>query len=308
MTPLRALVPGLVALTLCSGACDRKRAEQIARTLVPDRPPRTAPKQPGLLVAGDPNPVPTAAALLGEARLVGIGGGIDASLLDDAMPQAHAGWIGPSLTRDDSPAVARDVLAIRHAAFGRRVVAADEHGAVDDRTLQEHGVVAGALLVAVIGPERSCIAGRGGGLVHTVDIGGNTLDVRWQLDGCGDGPFAPVGLVTDRMPVGLRFEPATCEPPDDVLASWQAAGAGADTVPLGAVRQYDALVGLVGVDDRGGALWLLGDDGSWLRRGFAIGSAQPRLLACGGGEAVAPSDADASAASEDADAFAAPED
>ncbi len=278
----RAAVPWLIALCLCAGACDRKRAEQIARTLVPDRPPRTAAKQPGLPIAGDPNPVPTAAALLGEARLVGIGGGALATLFDAAMPEARAGWIGPTLSRDDGASIARDVLAIRHAAFGRRVVGADEYGAVDERTLQEHGVVAGAMLVAVIGPERSCVAGRGGAHVHTADVGGNTLDVRWQLDGCGDGPFAPVGLVTDRLPVGLRFEPATCEPAQDVFDAWQATGAAEASVPLGALRQYDSLVALVGVDEQGGALWLLGDDGVWLRREFTIGSAQAQPPACEG--------------------------
>lgn len=285
-------------------ACDKQRAAQQVVDAVASstRPPRTAPKSNdlvgGMLVAGDPSPVPAASELLAKAKLVGIGGGADAWLFDDAMPDDNPGWIGPRIDRAGGSKAGRDQLALRRAAFASHVPAIGARGDLDDRELAERGVKAGADLVALVGPERSCIAGRGTPFVQSVDLGGHVLDVRWRLDGCGEGPWAPVGFVTDRMPAALRWVPYACEP-DDATARWQDPAVGAGVIRLGAIWQLEAPIALIGVDDDGGVVWIVGDDGLQPARRFATGDTVPRRIDCGDAPATAPADIDDAAADDD---------
>ncbi len=288
---------------LCTVACDKQRAAaKVASAVLAERPPRTAPKSDslvaGMLVAGDPTPAPTAAELLATAKLVGIGGGADAWLFDEAMPDDNPGWVGPRIDRAGGSKAGRDQLALRRAAFASHVPAVGDRGDLDDRELAERGIRAGADLVALVGPERSCIAGRGTPFVQSVDLGGHVLDVRWRLDGCGEGPWAPIGLVTDRVPVALRWVPFSCEP-DDAGARWQDPAIGDGVIRLGALWQLEAPVALVGVDDDGGLMWIVGDDGLQPARRFATGDTVPRRLDCGDAPTDAPADDDAIDASDD---------
>jgi hypothetical protein len=210
----------LLAALFVVVACDKQKPQ---RTAVPSKPQRIAvPKRGSASIAGNPLPEPELVDMFSNATLVPIA---DAVL--DAWSGVDTGgetlWIGPMIDRLEDGHEGRTALAIRRAAFGRRVPAAGERADIDDDPLLDAGYADERRLVVLIGPESQCIAARGQAQLIAEVAGGHVLDLRWRLEGCGGGPWAPIGLLVDRQPTSLRWRGAACPEPEPIAKAWASA-------------------------------------------------------------------------------------
>ncbi|HWB73304.1 MAG TPA: hypothetical protein VG755_00085 [Nannocystaceae bacterium] len=270
---------GLAALLLTI-ACDKQKPQ---RTAVPSKPQRMAvPKRGQQLIAGDPTPAPELADLFGRAKLVpiatdGVWAGLD--------PGAETLWIGPIIDRLDDGDSGRNALAIRRAAFGRRVPALGEAGELsDDDELIDAGYANDDKLVLLIGPETQCIAARGRARVIAEVTGGHVLDLRWPVEGCGNGPWAPIGLLVDRQPTQLRWRVAACPEPDAIANAWAQAHPTSDEqwIELGTMTIGDEPYVLVGHDGTQGVVYVApkAEDGAWTKLTFDAAGLTPIRHGC----------------------------
>jgi hypothetical protein len=243
----------LLAALFVVVACDKQKPQ---RTAVPSKPQRIAVPKRGAAgsIAGNPLPEPELVDVFSKATLVPIA---DAAL--GAWSGIDTGgetlWIGPMIDRLADGHEGRTALAIRRAAFGRRVPAAGERADIDDDPLLDAGYADERRLVVLIGPESQCIAARGQAQLIAEVAGGHVLDLRWRLEGCGGGPWAPIGLLVDRQPTQLRWRGAACPEPEPIAKAWASARPERDGwTELGALMIGDEPHALVGHDGVRGVL------------------------------------------------------
>ncbi|MBC7978187.1 MAG: hypothetical protein H7138_24650 [Myxococcales bacterium] len=230
------------------------------------------PKRGGMQFAGDPTTPPPVAETLAGARLIPVADG-----LGSAWQEPFAGdetfWIGPVIDRLDDGDSGRKALAVRRAGFRHHVPAAGEVAEVDDDTLLDAGYADTQRDLVLIGPERQCVAGRGTARVIATVVGGHVLDLRWPLLGCGHGPWAPIGLVAERMPVQLRWRASTCPEPETIADAWSIARPGgpeAGWTELGALVIGDEAYAVIGHDGERGVMLIAPEKpgGPWNARSF----------------------------------------
>jgi hypothetical protein len=189
---LASLVPGL--------ACKRDRTPQ--RTAV-NKPQRTATPKPGTpVIGGDPNPGRPLSEIFANATWMRIA----AASAPDGSPEV----VDPPRLAAEDGHFGRSVLAIKRAAFGTHVVKQGESApipadALDDLELER------ATHVFLLGQARTCVAMADVSRVVVLDAFGRELELRHALVGCGPGPHAPVGFVTERVPIQLGWVPAQCD-------------------------------------------------------------------------------------------------
>lgn len=272
----------LLAALLITIACDKQKPQ---RTAVPGKPQRIAvPKRGQQLIAGDPLPAPELVDLFTRGKLVPIADGTENTWAGFATG-GDTLWIGPIIDRLDDGDSGRTALAIRRAAFGRRVPRAGEQAELpDDDELVDAGYADERKLIVLVGPERQCIAARGHARVISEVPGGHVLDVRWPVEGCGAGPWAPIGLLVDRQPIHLRWRVAECPEPDAIAAAWTQAHPSPDEqwTELGALVIGDVPYVLVGHDGNEGVAYVAPKDegGAWTKLTFDTAELTPIRHGC----------------------------
>ncbi len=273
-----ALVPAL--------ACDKSKSAAKAAAAAATHPPRAAVprKYLGFPMAADPTPAPELADVFAAAKLVPIADGVGSGWADvDAGGETL--WIGPVIDRLDDGKSGRASLAIRRQAFGQHVPAAGERAELDDdELLLEHGFADEQRLVVLVGEARQCIAMRGRARVISTVVGGHLLDLRWPAEGCGPGPWAPVGLVVERQPMALRWRVAACPDADPIASVWSAVlpAEHAQWTELGAFVVGDEPYALVAHDGNDGVLFVAPKQkgAKWTRLPFDAGGLAPIRHGC----------------------------
>lgn len=269
----------LLAALLFTIACDKQKPQ---RTAVPGKPQRMAVPKRGQRLAGDPMPAPELADVFGRAKLVPIA---TDGVWEGVVTGEETLWIGPMIDRLDDNDSGRNALAIRRAAFGRRVPAMGEQGELpDDDELIDAGYAEDRKLILLIGPQTQCIAARGRPRVIAEVTGGHVLDLRWPLEGCGNGPWAPIGLLVDYQPAQLRWRVAECPEPDAIANAWTQAHPTRDEqwTELGTLVIGDQPYVLVGHDGTQGVVYVAPKDegGAWKKLTFDAAGLTPIRHGC----------------------------
>jgi hypothetical protein len=251
---------------------------------VPGKPQRTAVPKRGQMIAGNPLPAPELADLFARAKLVPIADAVDGKWVGvDASGETL--WMGPMIDRLDDGDSGRVALAIRRAAFGRHVPRLGEQAELaDDDELVDAGYADERRLVLLIGPDIQCIAARGRARVIAEVAGGHVLDLRWPLEGCGSGPWAPIGLLVDEQPAQLRWRVAECPNPAAIANAWSQAHPTTDEhwSELGALVIGDEPHVLVGHDGETGVVYVAPKqpEGEWKRITFDDAGLEPIHHGC----------------------------
>jgi hypothetical protein len=257
---------GLVLVVALAAGCGLFPKRGKPKRVATPKAKRVGPEKKGLDLAADPLPTPTVAQILESGLLVGISDGVASVLDDEGAKEGEVAWLTASLERGGDDERARTLLKIRRAAFGVHIPRAGERHEVEDDVLEDRGLGIDASAVALIGPDGPCLARRGKPVVTALETGGHRLDIRWPLEGCGPGPWAPIGIVAQRIPTTLRWTPPTCEETDDARDAWSVIADDSIT-RLGVLRDGTALVGLVGQAHDGNWLWIADQ---WQARGFTL--------------------------------------
>lgn len=163
-------------------------------------------------------PVPD---VLGEGLWVAVMDADSSLVIDEIGAPDRVAWLGARLDRSDAGS-ARTLVKVRRAAFGVHVPLAGERAKVSLDVLEERGIAIDTDTIVLFGETTICPAHRGDAIVTALDDGGHTLDVRWQLEGCPAGPWAPFGLSAPAIPTTLRWVPPSCEQtePEDPPAGY----------------------------------------------------------------------------------------
>lgn len=200
----------LVALAVAlAGACKKDTtAPQRTKSKVLQR---TATKKGGWPytggwpVAGDPTPGPPLSEVFANAKWFSI----DPGAGPDGMPEV----VEPPLVSTQDGAYGQRVLAIKRAAFRRRVVKPGDSAPLDDDAIDDLDLEPPPH-VFVVGP-RPCVATPGITRVIVLDAFGRELQLRHAMVGCGPGPHAPIGFAAERIPFQIAWVPATCDDHDE---------------------------------------------------------------------------------------------
>jgi len=270
----------LLVLVLWAGCGLLNKSRSKPKRVATSRPLRVAPLPKGPGLAADPTPAPTGIQVLTEGLLAGISDGTGAWLDDEGAKQGEVAWLTATLDRSTDSEQARLLVRIRRAAFGVHIPRMGERGEIDDDVLDDRGLDIDASAVALLGPDGPCLAQRGRAVVTALDTGGHRIDIRWPLVGCGPGPWAPLGIIAQRVPTTLRWTPPQCEVTDEDRDAWSLVENDSIT-RLGVLRDGDAVVGLVGQGAGGNWLWIADE---WRARGFTL-AGKPAL---GCAETIAP--------------------
>jgi hypothetical protein len=191
-----ALVVALGAIGPCKG--DTTPPQRTATK----RPQRTPPGKTGQLLAGDPRPAPPLSEVFASAAWVRVD--------PPASAEDEPEMVDPPLFSGDDGKFGRRVLAIKRAAFGQHVVREGESGPIAADELPELGIER-ASHVWLVGSARTCVAMAGNSRAVVLDAFGRELELRHALHGCGAGPYAPLGIVAEGVPIQLGWLPARCD-------------------------------------------------------------------------------------------------
>jgi hypothetical protein len=166
---------------------------------------RTATRTPGFPMAGDPTPGPPLSEVFANATWLCVDPG--------ASPNGEPEVVDPPLVSTEDGAYGQRVLAVKRAAFRRRVVKPGDSAPIDDDDFEDLELHRESHVI-LVGEARICVATPGVTRAIALDGGGHELQLRHALVGCGPGPHAPIGLVAERVPYQLGWVPATCDDPD----------------------------------------------------------------------------------------------
>lgn len=270
----RAVVHGvaaLVVLTSLGGGCGTlargRAAAERAGKQAPRRTPPPSRRPPEIQLVQRPIP-----DVLGEGTWVAIVDADSDLVVDEIGAPDAIAWLGARLDRRDA-ASARTLVVVRRAAFGVHVPLAGERATVSLDVLEDRGLAIDTDTIVLFGAATMCPARRGAAIVTAIDDGGHTLDVRWQLEGCPAGPWAPFGLSAPGIPTSLRWVPPSC---DQGEIEDPPAGYGRLLVGEREVARFDE-----------GMVWIARDD-SWVPRSIATAGAVAR--GCPTTEAAVPVD------------------
>lgn len=280
---------GVLVLALVAGCGLLNKSRSKPKRVATPTPVRVGPLPKGVVIAADPTPTPTGIQVLSEGFLAGISDGTGAWLDDEGAKAGEVAWLTATLDRNTDAEQARLLVRIRRAAFGVHIPRAGERHEIDEDVLEDRGLGINASAVALLGPEGPCVAQRGPAVVTALDTGGHRIDIRWPLVGCGPGPWAPVGIIAQRVPVTLRWTPPQCEVTDEDRDAWSLVDNDAIT-RLGVLRDDTAIVGLIGQGADGNWLWVADQ---WRARSFTL-AGKPALPCT---PAAAPSEKDVSESS-----------
>jgi hypothetical protein len=271
----------LASLAGCGAASTAARRSRAALERAATRAPGGGPQRtpPRSRRPAEPpvvsRPIPE---VLGEGTWVAIMDASSGLVVDEIDAPDPVAWIGVRLDRSDA-AAARTLLRVRRAAFGVHVPRAGERREVPLDVLEERGLAIDTDTIVLFGPDSICPARRGAAMVTAIDDGGHALDVRWRLEGCPTGPWAPFGLSAPGIPTTLRWVAPDCASTAD------------DDPPAGYGRLVVGEWELARFDDA--AVWVAREQ-TWTRKPIATAGSVPR-----GCSAAAPASLDLDAGEPD---------